>query len=154
MTARVLPNVLQTITGRPGDVVYVNDIVEATGFTEMQVKHAMYNAFKNDLLTNIEVVIRANAWRYRPPQTMPVVTHQPSPDAITPPKRVIATPSRAMSSADDSRSPKPAPVSAARSLQVDSEMTLVFEVVGKLADGGFLLRGSNDIVYTAREFKL
>ena len=35
MTARVLPNVLQTITGRPGDVVYVNDIVEATGFTEM-----------------------------------------------------------------------------------------------------------------------
>lgn len=69
MVAVIRQNIIKKITDRPGDVVYRDEIAEATGYTEEQVGAAVLGVQKRSSIGDeIETVVRGRAWRYRPSQ--------------------------------------------------------------------------------------
>lgn len=60
--------VLAVITKRPGEIIYLKDIVAATGLDEKQVQSAINNMRRDDptLESTIQTVARGQAWRYDP----------------------------------------------------------------------------------------
>lgn len=75
MAARysVAAPVLKFITDKPGQVIYLEDVMAATKFTRKQVQMAIYNAQTgkggrnvHKLAHQIETIVQAQAWRYMP----------------------------------------------------------------------------------------
>lgn len=91
----VRERVLKQLTSRPGDVVYLSEIMEGSGLTRTQVQNAMHHVRTRveSLARDIEVISPGNAWCYRPnrgvasPTLTPVPAHPVQPSAP-----VIATP--------------------------------------------------------------
>lgn len=77
---QVSTRVLEYVTNHPGIVVFVNDVVEATGLTPAQVKQAIWGLrSKNpELAKEIEVIVSGSAWSYRPHRERRPVIERPS----------------------------------------------------------------------------
>lgn len=65
--APILTSVVRFLTDRPNQIVYLDQLVEATGFTAQQVRAALSNAraAQSPAVRDVEFVISGSAWSYR-----------------------------------------------------------------------------------------
>jgi hypothetical protein len=87
----VRQTIIRYVTDRPGEVIYRDEIIEATGCAEKQITDVMRRIqVETSLGDEIETVVRGRAWRYVPNRSLP--THAPSPTipvTPSPPNRAL-----------------------------------------------------------------
>lgn len=142
MTRYVINQVLPCLTSRPGEIVYVREIAADTGLDARQVAVAISNARRNheSLEREIEVIIAANAWRYRPPAA--ANGHVASP---TRELRALTTPTT-KPSAEPEPEPEPEPA-----LERSSRGCRLFEEVHTSRDGKTIVRDELGNLYYVEE---
>jgi len=140
---------LRYLTDRPGEVVYVEQLAEQLGVTTRQVSQAMYNMLVRNqkLADEVEVVVRAQAWRYRPNRGYT----RPSTERVDAPVDASIEPSTSTTSAGSH------PRTRARSTGARSSSSTTsryFEEVRKLPNDELLLVDENGKLYRAKELEL
>lgn len=128
---------------RPGQVIGVEELVEATGRTEAQVKVGMNNARSNHLgfRTNLEVIVSGNMWRYGIPTS--TATDAPTAPVASPPVTSARPPASPVAI-----EPVTAPI---RSTNATDGSARLFEEVGTTGDGSqvFIIRDGDGVLYRA-----
>lgn len=134
--------VLRTLTDRPGQLVYVDDIVNATGLTSRQVQGAINaaRAASDTLATEIEVIIRGNAWRWRP---------RPTALATPPPSSTPEKPVKAPRATTERRSAVHASTTTVATTSDDVNLETLYVT----ADGVLILRNAVGDLFEARRIR-
>lgn len=132
------------MVNHPGDVVYVDTLVEHTGRTPEQIKVGMNNMLANrpHMKGLVDRVISGQAWRYMPDNQSAVRTIPPRP---TVPVNVPVPPTTPSATAASS-----SPNNNVRS----SSSPRMFEEVGELPDGRLVIRDDVGVMYYATITKL
>lgn len=127
--------------------MYCNDIADATGLTNDQIKSAIYNARQNNptLREEIEVIASGRVWRYRP---VPKLTSTPvAPVAVdaTPPETNATPPATP---------PKPATTRAMDDAsRSNANVSMLYQEVGRL-NGNVIVRDENGQCYKIEPINL
>lgn len=148
---------LEYLTRRPGEVVFIDDIADTTGFTQKQIVNALgYLRAKRDTLgQEIKVIVAGKAWQYLPNQgyTKPITAEPPSVPAPAAPRwPVPAAPTPApVQVTPPTASPKPKAVRRRRGQNQNGDL---YEQISLLEDGSVLLKDGNEVVYIARKLQI
>lgn len=81
----ITPATLKYITDRPGQIVYVNDLVKDLGYTREQIQGAITNWNKRNPLAAVTVMSRGSAWSYLPNRKAEDVPAAPVPAPVSKP---------------------------------------------------------------------
>lgn len=143
--------VIRAFAERPGQVLFVTDLVEITGFTANQVRAAIYNARSTSeaVARDCEVIQRGTAWRWVAHPVASSTASMPDGDGDEPSQRrtrANARPttraSRAATTDDEAENEQP-----------QSSSPEFLELLSRLEDGDLLVRDHNNVVYRARRFQ-
>lgn len=117
-------DILKVLTDRPGMVVYVDEIVEQTGFTKKQIQAVIGSLLKSNV-QGLSIAVHGNAWTYSPVNGNVWVDNPTAP--VGPP--VKTTP---------------------RKKKVEPR---IFEEVGHTKSGELMIRDQNMTLYFAKEME-
>jgi hypothetical protein len=120
--------VLKYITDRPGQVVYVNEILEAyPTFKLPSIQSAMHNITNDSRVPGLSVVVKSRAWTYTPNK---------------PAKEKVSVPAIEPESVTEKE-----PVKA----EETSKKRMLFEMIGSAKDGSLILECEKGDLYRATE---
>jgi len=134
---------LRYMTQRPGQVVFVDEIAEGTGFTQKQIVSALgYLRAKNDVMrVEIKVIVAGKSWQYLPTMQPQVATpEREQPHVSAPPP-----------STEPAASTTPAKPRQRAARAVTNGNAELFEEVGRMADDGIIIKDSRGVMYVARK---
>ena len=139
-------DVLRFFTDRPGQVVYVDDVANALDLTHTQVANCMYQMRRRHevLEQQFEVLVRGNAWRYRPTadQPRPVNGVPQTVSTTVEPTTQTTVPAIAATTTATTRTPRVANVD----VDTDVDTPRLFEEVGTIGKD-VVVRDEDEKIY-------
>jgi hypothetical protein len=160
VSSSIRSSVLRYFAGRPGDLVFVDDVVNDLGFTRKQVQSAVYNLVQqnSNVKNDFEVVQQGHSWRYIPNRAATNGQVTESPTKIPALALSVAAEPMVKAHVPDIPPAQSAEVRyAARLPEAKPEPApkstggRVFEEVDELKDGALLIRDSDNKLYRATE---